>query len=45
MTYDWRIDAVRCYELALRLKALAIGARRFETVAEMYWQEGHGVIP
>lgn len=43
--YDWRQDALDCYHLALRMKALAIGARRFETISEMYWCERHGVIP
>lgn len=45
MTYDWRADAIACYHLALRMKALAIGSMRFSTIPEMYWQERHGVIP
>lgn len=43
--YDWRRDAIDCYHLALRMIALRIGSRRFETLPEMYWQEQHGVIP
>ena len=45
MTYDWRSDAMACYTLALRLVALRLGSRRFETIPEMYWCERHGVIP
>lgn len=45
MTYDWREDSRLCYTLALRMIALRIGSRRFETLYEMYWQEQHGVIP
>jgi hypothetical protein len=44
-TYPWRIDAYRCYLLALRMKALAIGSIRPTTPAELYWAERHGVIP
>jgi len=43
--YDWNADAVACYTLALRMIALRMGIRRFETIPEMYWQERHGVIP
>lgn len=43
--YDWRRDAIDCYHLALHLKALALGAKRFQTIPEMYHQESHGVIP
>lgn len=43
--YDWRVDAIRCYELALRMIALRLGSRRFHTLPEMYWQESQGVIP
>jgi hypothetical protein len=43
--YDWNADAVACYTLALRMIALRLGTRRFETIPEMYWQERHGVIP
>lgn len=43
--YDWRQDAIDSYHLALHLKALAIGAKRFSTISEMYFQESHGVIP
>ncbi len=42
--YPWRLDAYRSYLFALRMKALAIGARRAATPAEMYWQEAHGTI-
>lgn len=45
MKYCPETNAKRCYELALRMIALRIGSRRAETVAEMYWQEQHGVIP
>lgn len=45
MTYNWRLDAYRCYLLALRLKALAIGSIPPASPAEMYWAEAHGVIP
>lgn len=45
MTYDWRIDAIACFYFALRMKALRIGSRRFETLPEMYWIEQHGGIP
>ena len=45
MTYDWRQDSRNSYTYALRMMALRIGSRRFETPAEMYWQEQHGVIP
>lgn len=43
--YDWERDAIKCYTLAIRMISLRIGARRFETLPEMYWQEQHGVIP
>jgi len=43
--YNWQRDAIDCYHLALRMIALRIGSRRFETLPEMYWQESHGVIP
>lgn len=43
--YDWNRDAIDCYHLALRMIALRLGSRRFETLPEMYWQEQHGVIP
>lgn len=43
--YDWNADAIACYTLALRMIALRLGTRRFETIPEMYWQERHGVIP
>ncbi len=43
--YPWRIDAYRCYLLAIRCKALAIGSVRPSTPAEFYWAEAHGVIP
>lgn len=42
---NWRQDALDSYHLALRMIALRIGSRRFETLPEMYWQEAHGVIP
>ena len=42
--YNWRLDAYRSYLFALRMKALAIGALRAATPAEMYWQEAHGQI-
>jgi hypothetical protein len=45
MTYDWNADALTCFYLALRFKALAIGAVQFRTLPELYWQERHGVIP
>ena len=45
MAYDWHQDALACFHLAIRLKALAIGSIRFQTIPEMYWQESHGVIP
>lgn len=44
MTYSWRADAIASFTYALRMKALAIGSRRFETLPEMYWQEAHGQI-
>jgi hypothetical protein len=43
--YPWRIDAYRCYLLAIRLKSIAIGATRPATPNELYWAERHGVIP
>jgi hypothetical protein len=43
--YNWERDAIGCYTLAIRMISLRIGARRFQTIAEMYWQEQHGVIP
>jgi hypothetical protein len=43
--YPWRIDAYRCYLLALRFKALAAGSIRPSTPAELYWAERHGQIP
>lgn len=43
--YCWQTDAKACYELALRMISLRLGTRQFRTVAEMYWQERHGVIP
>ena len=42
--YNWRLDAYGSYLFALRMKALALGSRRFETLPEMYWQEAHGQI-
>ena len=45
MTYDWRVDSIGCFNLALRLIALRLGVQRFKTIPEMYWQEQHGVIP
>lgn len=45
MDYDWRTDSLDCWWLALRLIALRNGVARFRTLAEMYWQEQHGVIP
>lgn len=45
MTYDWRTDSLHSWQLAIRLKALAIGAIRFETLPEMYWCEQHGCVP
>lgn len=42
--YNWRLDAYGSYLFALRMKALAIGAQRSATPAEMYWQEQHGQI-
>lgn len=45
MTYDWRADALACYTLALRMLALRVGSRHFETLPEMYWVERHGGIP
>lgn len=44
-TYPWRLDAYRCYLLALRMKGLAIGSIRPSTPAEMYWAEAHHQIP
>lgn len=38
-------DAWASYKLAQRLISLRIGARRFSTISEMYFQESHGVIP
>ena len=43
--YNWRLDAYRCYLLALRMKALQIGAVRPSTCFEMYWCEANGAIP
>jgi hypothetical protein len=43
--YDWERDAIACYTLAIRMIALRIGSRQFQTIPEMYWQEQHGVIP
>jgi hypothetical protein len=43
--YDWRKDAIDSFHLALHFKALALGAKRFSTISEMYHQESHGVIP
>lgn len=45
MTYDWERDAIDSYHYALRMMALSIGSRRFETLYELYYQEAHGVIP
>jgi hypothetical protein len=42
--YPWRIDAYRCYLLALRMKGLAIGSIRPSTPNELYWAESHGQI-
>ena len=44
-SYDFRVDAIACYTLALRLIALRRGSARFKNISEMYWQESHGVIP
>lgn len=43
--YNWRADALGCYLLALRMISIRLGASRFSTIPEMYWQESHGVIP
>lgn len=45
MTYCPRTDSIRSWELALRMMALACGARRFETCWELYWLESRGLIP
>lgn len=45
MAYDWHSDSIASYALAMRLKALAIGSRRFQTIPELYWQEQNGAIP
>lgn len=45
MTYDWRADALASWHFWCRMMALAIGARRFETLPEMYFQESRGAIP
>ena len=45
MTYSPHADFAASYTLALYYIALRCGSRRFATVAEMYWQESHGVIP
>ena len=42
--YNWRLDAYCSYLFALRMMALAVGSRLFETLPEMYWQEQHGLI-
>ena len=42
--YNWRLDAYGSYLFALRMMALAVGSRLFETLPEMYWQEQHGLI-
>ena len=38
-------DAYLSWAYAIRMMALRIGSRRFETLPEMYWQEQHGLIP
>ena len=43
--YDWRKDALDSFHLALRLKALAGGHTRFQTISELYWIEQNGSIP
>jgi hypothetical protein len=45
MTYPWRQDAIDCYHLALRMIALRLGSRRFETLPELYFVELNGGIP
>jgi hypothetical protein len=44
-SYDPALDGLSSFEYALRMISLRLGLRRFETVAEMYWQEQHGCIP
>ena len=43
--YDWRTDSYRSWEFYLRMMALAVGSRRFETLPEMYFAESRGLIP
>ena len=43
--YDWRKDALDSFHLALHLKALAGGHKRFQTISELYWIEQNGSIP
>lgn len=43
--YCWRTDAIRSWELAISMMALAAGSRRFASVWEMYWVEAQGGIP
>ena len=43
--YEWRADAISSFHYALHMKALAIGAKRPSTVAEIYWAEMYGAIP
>ena len=45
MTYCWRTDALRSWELALRMMALACGARRPESLFEWYFVESRGGFP
>ena len=45
MGYDWQADAIGSWLFYLRMRALAIGSRRFETVTEMYFVESRGGIP
>lgn len=45
MAYDATRDGRDSYTYALRMIALRIGSRRFETLPELYYVESFGLIP
>ena len=45
MTYDWQCDAIESWKVWCRYMALLSGSRRPETLMELYFCEGRGIIP
>jgi len=43
--YCGHADAYASWRYAIHMLSLAVGSRRFETLAELYWIESQGGIP